>query len=153
MKSRAYTLLELVLVMAIMAILLTAISLKADVVEKYRAKQQIKELVLDLNYVRNFAEKTNTRTSLNITDKGYSFTLADEKKDVIFSKYIKITEKNVNDIKFTGLGKPAFPKSSNTSGHIYFQIDDKKYRVTIVPVTGKINYYDNYDENDKEKTY
>lgn len=93
MKSRAYTLLELVLVMAIMAILLTAISLKADVVEKYRAKQQIKELVLDLNYVRNFAEKTNTRTSLNITDKGYSFTLADEKKDVTFSKYIKITEK------------------------------------------------------------
>lgn len=76
-----------------------------------------------------------------------------KKKMLLFQNILKLPKKNVNDIKFTGMGKPAFPKSSNTSGHIDFQIDDKKYRVTIVPVTGKINYYDNYDEKDKEKTY
>ena len=75
MKTKAYSLVELVLVLAIMSILISAISLKAGVIENYKAKNQIKKLVLDLNYVRNFAQKTNTRTSLIIGNEGYYFDL------------------------------------------------------------------------------
>lgn len=48
MKTKAYSLVELVLVLAIMSILISAISLKAEVIENYKAKNQIKKLVLDL---------------------------------------------------------------------------------------------------------
>lgn len=39
MKTKAYSLVELVLVLAIMSILISAISLKAGVIENYKAKK------------------------------------------------------------------------------------------------------------------
>ena len=150
MKTKAYSLVELVLVLAIMSILISAISLKAEVIENYKAKNQIKKLVLDLNYVRNFAQKTNTRTSLIIGNEGYFFFFFLEKEEVKFSKLIEIINTNLDTVSFTNLGKPAFLNGSSTSGHIIFKIKNKTMGITIAPVSGKVTYYDNYNYDEKD---
>ena len=114
------------------------------------AKNQIKKLVLDLNYVRNFAQKTNTRTSLIIGNEGYSFDLLGEKEEVKFSKLIEIIDTNLDTVSFTNLGKPAFLNGSSTSGHIIFKIKNKTMGITIAPVSGKVTYYDNYNYDEKD---
>lgn len=151
MKVRGFSLLELIMVMAIMAILLSVGIFKANPLETYKAKNQIKELALNIDYVRNFSQRTGTRSSLLINNEGYSFDLGGEKNEIKFSKLLEVYEKNLDKITFTELGKPAFPKESNTSGHIIFKIKDKFYKITVVPVTGKVNFYNNYTLEDEEK--
>lgn len=151
MKDKGFSLLELILVMAIIAIILSVGMFKSNPLETYKAKNQIKELALNIDYVRNFAQKTGQRSSLVIDTNGYYFELGGEKTEIKFSKYLEVYESNLSKITFTELGKPAFPKQENTSGHIIFKIKNKFYKLSIVPVTGKVNFYDQFDLYDGEK--
>lgn len=142
-KFRGFTLIELVISIAIIMILFSIASLNFNVRDKIEAKQQIKTLALDIKFLKNYAQVNNCRTSINIGDHGYSLNCGEKSKSVKFNKLLKLKSTNVRIINFTSMGKPSYLSKNNSAGTIIYSINDKKtIRITVQPVTGKVNYYE-----------
>lgn len=137
---RAFTFLELIVVIAIISIILSIGVVKLGTLDTIREKNELRTLVKDLKYARNLAMVSRKPVTVDITlIDGYRIRQADEGVPTIIKEidydYLKrinstFTEKT---IIFNRMGRPSNP------GTLILQGKNKKYTVSIALASGKIN--------------
>ena len=122
MKRRAFTLIELIIVMAIISISFVVLVFRFSIIDKIGAESEIKTFVNDYSYARDKALSTGKEIEINFDGNFYTikpvtyhisgeiYTKKDEKEVKRDLKYIKSLD--INKISFYPSG--------------YVQINDKK---------------------------
>ncbi|KXB70787.1 type II secretion system protein [Peptoniphilus sp. DNF00840] len=139
-KNKAFTLIELVICIGIILLLFSIGGLNFKIRDRVQAREQIKELALDLKFLKNYSQINNIRTSLTLSDGGYSINFGEKEKTVKFNSLVKLESTNLDKITFSRKGKPSYLEEKSSAGTMIFSIGDKKYKITIQPVTGKVNF-------------
>lgn len=139
-KNKAFTLIELVISIGIILILLSIGGLNFKIRDRVQAREQLKELALDLKFLKNYSQINNIRTSMTLNENGYSINFGEKIKTVKFNSLVKLESTNLDKITFSKKGKPSYLEEKSSAGTINFSIGDKKYKITIQPVTGKVNF-------------
>lgn len=139
-KNKAFTLIELVICIGIILLLFSIGGLNFKIRDRVQAREQIKELALDLKFLKNYSQINNIRTSLTLSDGGYSINFGEKEKTVKFNSLVKLESTNLDKITFSSKGKPSYLEEKSSAGTLIFSIGDKKYKITIQPVTGKVNF-------------
>lgn len=141
MKHRiAFTLIELVIVIAILGIILGMVMPNSEYFNTLREKAEIREFKRDILCARNKAilESTIYTVSFKPTNNGYIIRKVGERGSVKFKQFnsgIKLNNiNNIEEIKFYSNG------SVSKSGSIVFTVrNNDQYEITITPVRGLIN--------------
>lgn len=142
-KYKAFTLIEMILVIGIIMILLSISGLNLNIRDRIESKNQLKEMALDMKFLKHYAQINNCETSIKIRKDGYSTNFGQKSKEVKFNNLVKVESTNLENIRFTKSGKPSFLNNINSSGTIEFSIESRYfYKMTIEPVTGKVNFYE-----------
>lgn len=141
-KNKAFTLIELVISIGIILVLLSIGGLNFKIRDRVQAREQVKELALDLKFLKNYSQINNLRTSMTLNDQGYSMKFGKKSKEVKFNSLLKLESTNLREITFSKKGKPSYVNEKSSAGTMIFSIGDKKYKITIQPVTGKVNFID-----------
>ncbi|KXA30381.1 prepilin-type cleavage/methylation protein [Peptoniphilus harei] len=139
-KNEAFTLIELVICIGIILLLLSIGGLNFKIRDRVQAREQVKELALDLKFLKNYSQINNIRTSMNLSDEGYSINFGDNTKTVKFNSLVNLESTNLEKITFSNKGKPSYLEEKSSAGTINFSVVNKKYKITIQPVTGKVNF-------------
>ncbi len=144
MDKKGFTLLEVILVISILGILLLVPSLKASSALSYRERKELSTFKKDIDYARNRAIVESCRYSVFLNfDKNYYIVKKHDRIEIVLKKYefksgLKlINTKNLgNQISFGYSGTPS------KAGTVFLEDrKGKKIKITIVPVTGKVNIY------------
>lgn len=77
---------------------------------------------------------------MTLSEDGYSINFGEKIKTVKFNSLVKLESTNLDKITFSKKGKPSYLEEKSSAGTINFSIGDKKYKITIQPVTGKVNF-------------
>ncbi|MBU5437515.1 GspH/FimT family protein [Tissierella sp. MSJ-40] len=142
---KGFTLIELILVLALLSLFLVIGLPNIKYITYMKEKQELREFKRDIAYARNNAIVQRKIYNLTIDQKnnGYIIIKADKipviVKDVSF-KYGTIVLRNNfnNSINFYPTGSPS------VGGTIYLTNSKKEsIKITITPATGKINFYIN----------
>lgn len=139
-KNEAFTLIELVICIGIILLLLSIGGINFKIRDRVQAREQVKELALDLKFLKNYSQINNIRTSMDLSDEGYSINFGEKRKTVKFNSLVKLESTNLDKITFSRKGKPSYLKEKSSAGTINFSVVNKKYKITIQPVTGKVNF-------------
>lgn len=138
-KTRGFTLIELVLVITIMLILFSVSGINYKVTDRMEAKNQIYELKYNINEIKRYSQIHRYKGSIEIKDDGYVINFKDKSEEIKFNKLVNFESTNLSVISFTSKGKPSFKNNVNSAGTIVYTIGNKQYKITIEPVTGKVN--------------
>ncbi len=138
-KTRGFTLIELVLVITIMLILFSVSGINYKVTDRMEAKNQIYELKYNINEIKRYSQIHRYKGSIEIKDDGYVINFKDKSEEIKFNKLVNLESTNLSVISFTSKGKPSFKNNVNSAGTIVYTIGNKQYKITIEPVTGKVN--------------
>lgn len=87
MKRRGFTLIELIVVLAIISISFGVLTLKFSIIDKIGAKNEIQTFVDDYSYLRDLSLSSGTKNFMKFTDSGYKISGYKEKTREL--KYIK----------------------------------------------------------------
>ncbi len=138
-----YTLLELIVVLALFAIVLSVAIPSVRIIFNTQEKKELMEFKRDIIFARNSAVVENGLYILNVSKKDNSYQIVKKDKrtvvikEVKFSKGIRIVNNNFDSsISFLSTGAP------NKGGTI--KLSNKKnhnIELTILPATGKVNLY------------
>ena len=139
-KNKAFTLIELVISIGIILVLLSIGGLNFKIRDRIQAREQVKELALDLKFLKNYSQINNIRTSMDLSDEGYSLNFGEKTKTVKFNSLVKLESTNLEKITFSRKGKPSYLDERSSAGTINFSVVNKNYKITIQPVTGKVNF-------------
>lgn len=122
MKRRAFTFIELIIVLAIISISLTVLVFRFSVIDKIGAESEIKTFVNDYSYARDKA--LSTGNDIGIDFEGSSYTIF----SLIYQKYGKnyITKKVVDTKRNLKYVKPLDINEIRFYSSGYVQINDKK---------------------------
>ena len=71
-KYKAFTLIEMILVIGIIMILLSISGLNLNIRDRIESKNQLKEMALDMKFLKHYAQINNCETSIKIRKDGYS---------------------------------------------------------------------------------
>lgn len=96
MKRRGFTLIELIVVLAIISISFGVLTLKFSIIDKIGAKNEIQTFVDDYSYMRDLSLSSGTINFIKFTDSGYILSGYKEKTRDL--KYIKSL--NTENIRF-----------------------------------------------------
>ena len=77
---------------------------------------------------------------MNLSDGGYSINFGEKTKTVKFNSLVKLESTNLEKITFSNKGKPSYLEEKSWAVTINFSVVNKKYKITIQPVTGKVNF-------------
>lgn len=122
MKRRAFTFIELIIVLAIISISLTVIVFRFSVIDKIGAESEIKTFVNDYSYARDKALSTGNEIGIDFDGNSYTiFSLIYQKygKNYIAKKVVD-TKRNLKYVKPLDINEIRFYSSG------YVQINDKK---------------------------
>lgn len=140
-KRRGYTLLEIIVVLALLAILLSISVPSMRIMENFKEKREIKIFRRDIISAKNKAIMEGTIYILSIERKNNRYVITNRSKIIKDVKlvYWEILTGNTfnNKIKFTAAGSP------DRGGRL--RLKNKKGKIiklTILPVTGKLNIYE-----------
>ncbi|SHG98571.1 prepilin-type N-terminal cleavage/methylation domain-containing protein [Anaerosphaera aminiphila DSM 21120] len=134
--KRGFTLIELVAVISILLILTTIGLNKSSIVENYRAKQDINMIYKDIRSARNLAMSNKKMATVSFNkDNSYTISCGDYMERKRYSQKIKLMSKNIENIGFTKRGAA----TQNGSGTFIFLLLNREYKITVEPVTGKVN--------------
>lgn len=137
--KKAYTLIELVLVISIVLILVSISTMSFKNSENFKAKNDLYKIKRNLEVTRSLAISQRDNATLSLKDSSYSIVCKDIKEEKQYSKNLILTNYgNKRTVTFTKRGSPTF----DGSGTIVFKIKNKLYYITIEPVTGKVNLKD-----------
>lgn len=87
MKKRGFTLIELIIVLAIITIGFGVSILKFSIVDRIGARNEIQTFIDDYSYQRALSLSSGTAGSINFTDQGYEISGKKQKSRKL--KYIK----------------------------------------------------------------
>ncbi len=140
MMKRAFTFLELIVVIAIMSIILSIGVVKLGTLDTIREKNEIRTLIKDLKYARNLAMVSRNPVTVDIAlTAGYRIRQANLGAPIMIKdieyEYLKRTDSTFNDksIVFNRMGRPSH------SGKLIFEGQHRKYTVSIGVASGKIS--------------
>lgn len=134
MKKRAFTLIELIVTLAIISLISSVILIKSGLIQKLQEKKEIENLQADINYCREKSLVTGYKYKINIDSNNYAIKRADDNEMVkeVYFKYIKANTKNTFVFRPTG--------SVEGASTIYFSSSNKKYSIIVSPIAGRIRY-------------
>lgn len=136
MKKRGFSLIELVLVISIISIILGVLSISFNRKEVYSAKKDLYNIKRNLEVARNMAIAKKKVSTIKFYENKYIIDCDNFKKEYEYSNLLIIgKESNINKIIFTKKGIPDI----NGSGTIVFILKKDIYKITIEPITGKVN--------------
>ena len=138
-RFKGFSLIEMILSIGIILILLSIVTINFNIKDKIEAREQIKTMALDIKFLKNYAQINNTRTSMDISDNSYTMKFGEKSKEVKFNQLVKLEESNLNNITFTSKGKPSYIRDKSSAGTLIYSVGKKKFRISIQPVTGKVN--------------
>lgn len=138
-KTKGFTLIELILVITIMAILFSVSGINYQITDKIKSKNQIYELKYNINQIKRYSQIHRFNGSIEIKEDGYIINFKNKSEEIKFNKLINLESTNLSVISFTSKGKPSFKNNVNSAGTIVYSIGDTRYKITIEPVTGKVN--------------
>lgn len=140
MKRKGLTLIELLLTVSIISILLLITIPKLKVVERIKVKNDIKNIYTNINKCRNLAISSSKEATIDFQSKGqYTYSIKGKNIVVKYSPFINISDySNKKIFKFTKRGVPGI----EGAGTIIFTTDRCNYKITVEPVTGKVNLYE-----------
>ncbi|WP_138159737.1 pilus assembly FimT family protein [Peptoniphilus catoniae] len=135
MKKKGFTLIELVVSIAILASLMTIGLYNHKTSGEYRAKKDLEKIVRDIKYTRNLAMSKRKRARFFLSQDYYEISCGDYEERFDYSKDLILKSNGLINLEFTKNGI----SSKDTSQTIYFKISNKLYEITVEPVTGKVN--------------
>lgn len=138
-----YTLLELLVVVALIAIVLAVGIPSLQTIINTKEKKELMEFKRDIIFARNSAVVENKIfiLELNNTNNSYRISKVDKTakivKDVKFSNGVKLNKNNFNScVNFLPTGAPSDAGTISMTNR-----KKQKIEITITPATGKVNLY------------
>lgn len=131
---------EIIIYISLIGLIYTQnINLK-EVLEKNNRLIEIEDLKSDIYFTRNLAISTNNMCCIKfILSKKLYFI-----KNISRDEILKVKKLN-NNLKLISIYKNAIVFQKNgvplNGGYIYYTNNNKKYKITITPVTGQVNEY------------
>ncbi|WP_049691191.1 prepilin-type N-terminal cleavage/methylation domain-containing protein [Anaerococcus jeddahensis] len=132
MKKRAFTLIELIICLAIISLISSIILIKSGVIPKLQERKEIENLQADINYCREKSLVTGFSYEIEISKYSYKISREDDNKFAkeIFFKHIRANIDNILVFRPTG--------SVKGSGKIYFTSKNNEYSIIVSPIAGRI---------------
>lgn len=144
--KKGFTLIELILYICILSIILTIPLLKIGILDNYKERQELKELIRDINYARNHSISKSAIYSVRVDMSRNSYIIEDyssEPKQFVKEKVLEsgleflTTNLDSDSITFNKTGRP------RNAGTI--SLTNRKgttIKVSISPVTGRVSVED-----------
>lgn len=143
-KTKGFTLIELIVTMAILGLLIGIGALRFDFLSNYQEKIEIESVVRAINEARNSAISSGYAYSVKFSERENMIqinseieSVKNENKDAVFSENLYLQKLKVvgedNIVKFNATGAPDNPGKYQINGN------KKKYTITIEIATGKVN--------------
>lgn len=137
-SEKAYSLIELICVLSIIAILITLVTLNAKYLTPFSTQKEINNLVRDLDINRNDAISANSKNKISFDKINYRYHVFE---DGVKTKTVELNHinylnlaGNMGEIIFSETGAPLRATT------IYLETDSKKiYHITVEVATGKVN--------------
>ncbi|MDO5715066.1 MAG: prepilin-type N-terminal cleavage/methylation domain-containing protein [Tissierellia bacterium] len=149
-RTKGFTLLELILVLALFGIVVILPTIKFQILDQIEAKEQLKMFIMDLESTKQNAIIHQKDTVVQVSNAGYICRWNNRSKEVLWHPLIEMTDRtNFEEVEFNSFGKP----TKETAGSIIFTIQKKKYKITLQPVTGRIKFYEKYNEAKERGIY
>ena len=144
MKKRGFTLLELVLCISIASVLILIPLVKFSAVNTFRANQDLKRLINDINFARNYAvfSKRDTDFILNKRENSYKIVQRGRIiKKAEYSDLIKISGGKTGNIFKIRIKPSSATVRQNIDDLLTYKIavGKKNYILTITFVNTKVN--------------
>lgn len=143
---KGFTLMELVLVLALFSILFSIAIPSFGFLKSYRVNQELKDFKRDIMYARNQAVVTGETHGLLIDYELNYYSILKNSisiKSHYFSNGIRLVKK-ASDMEHTPIYNIFFYRTGTPSnaGTVYLR-DEKGeyYRITVSPATGNVNFY------------
>lgn len=136
MKKRAFSLIELIIVLAIISISFFILVFKFSIIDRIGAENEIKAFVNDYSYARDLAISTGFDSSIIFTDQGYEI-----KRVMNIGRELNYVDcLNVNKITFFNSGYVLINKTKTDHRVIFISKKDpqKRWTFTIEAVGGYI---------------
>ena len=132
MKKRAFTLIELIINLAIISLISSIILIKSGVIPKLQERKEIENLQADINYCREKALVTGFNYEIKISKDYYEIRREDDNKFVkeVYFKHVKSSVDNTFVFRPTG--------SVNGANKIYFTSKNNEYSIIVSPIAGRI---------------
>lgn len=139
-RLKGYTLIELIIVLALFGILLSFTNPSFDILDRFKIKQDLKQLRRDILYTRNQAMVTGQAHRFELDyEKNQYYILVDgiKTKIVNFESGLKLIRTPFKSVVFERSGVPS------EVGTIVLKSDtEKRFEVRITPVIAKVNIYE-----------
>lgn len=137
MKKTAFTLIELIIVLAIVSTLLGLATLRFSLIDKIGARSEIQTFIDDYSYLRDLSISAGIKNSINFTDYGYEMTGYIYKKRNL--KYIDSLNKYKIDISETGYVSTTKDSDAYNLYFVSKKDPDIKWHLTIEAVGGYLS--------------
>lgn len=136
-KIEAVSLIEVVCVVAILAMITAAATLGFQGVQRFRAERQLHNIAGELSDLRMESLAKRTHTELLFSDSGYRCIVNGKRGEEIPYEpaldYLNAaTAKGETSLGFNAAGRPS------NSGRIYFKIGERRLDLILSPVNARI---------------
>lgn len=132
MKKRAFTLIELIISLAIISLISSMILIKSGVIPKLQERKEIENLQADINYCREKALVTGFSYEIEISKDYYQIRREDDNEFVkeVYFKHVRSNVDNIFVFRPTGSVKGA--------SKIDFTSNNNEYSIIVSPIAGRI---------------
>lgn len=145
MRHKGFTLLELIVVMALMAILMTLVPpMISSALPGTQLKAASRELAAGLRYARNHALTVRKESTLTLNVDKHRFQVTGRKKSYSIPEDLKIELLTAeSETKGEHIGAIRFfPDGGSTGGRITLSYGERAYGVDVDWLTGKVRILD-----------
>lgn len=138
MKRRGFTLIELIIVLAIISISFLILTFRFSVIDKIGAENEIKTFVNDYYYARDKAISSGVEVIINLTDKNYEIKSQNKtiNRNLKYIKSLNTTEITIQESGYVLVNKT---KEDHNLEFVSKKDPQKHWLFTIQAVGGYLN--------------
>lgn len=135
-KRHGFTLIELILTLALISILLMVVTPRTSIYSSYYKNMELNTLRRDLNATRARAVSEGKTYTFHFVQGGYAYIIEnyeDNSRRRVDLEYMRIISSNYKGFYFTSQGSITNPSTITIIGN-----DEEKYELSVGVATGKI---------------